>query len=135
MSKVKFDDNYFMTPSEAAHRWVMKRNTIIAALTRGRFNECLEEGLVRKFTLHGSTEWSISAKAMRQVYGDEDKVQVFELWKQVGSEGSNPDFSIHFKGRPLKVFKNVQEIPNELLDQLKEIEDYNSARELVKQWS
>lgn len=64
-------DDYVMTPREAAYRWNMKRNTLIAALNRGTFDDQGERGLVRKFTLHGGkTVWYITAKAMREVYGD-----------------------------------------------------------------
>lgn len=71
-----FKQNEMFTTSEAAYRWGLKRNTVVAALNRGRFDKQSEAGDVRKFTLHGSTEWYISIKVMREVFGDEDKVQI-----------------------------------------------------------
>jgi hypothetical protein len=59
-----------MYPNEASYRWGMKKNTLIAALNRGRFDEQGMNGYVRKFTLSGRTNWYIKVKAMREVYGE-----------------------------------------------------------------
>jgi Helix-turn-helix domain len=61
-----------MSPTEAAERWGLKRNTIIAALNRGRFDEQIERGLVKKYeTEYGKNEWYITVQAMKEVYGPE----------------------------------------------------------------
>jgi hypothetical protein len=61
-----------MSPTEAAERWGLKRNTIIAALNRGRFDKQIERGLVKKYeTEYGKNEWYITVQAMKEVYGAE----------------------------------------------------------------
>lgn len=59
-----------MTPSEAAERWGLKRNTIIAALNRGLFDEQIKKGLVRKYVKeNGQAEWYLTEQAMIEKYG------------------------------------------------------------------
>ncbi|WEG14909.1 helix-turn-helix domain-containing protein [Pullulanibacillus sp. KACC 23026] len=57
-----------MTPPEASERWGLKKDTVRAALTRGRFDDQIKRGLVRK---SGST-WLIHEQAMIEVYGHRD---------------------------------------------------------------
>jgi hypothetical protein len=64
-------DNHTMSPREAAWRWGMKRNTLIAAILRGRFDDQGERGLIRRFSAPGiKTVYSITVQAMKEVYGD-----------------------------------------------------------------
>lgn len=59
-----------MTPSEAAERWGLKRNTIVAALNRGLFDEQIKKGLVRKYVKkNGQAEWYLTEQAMIEKYG------------------------------------------------------------------
>lgn len=58
--------NKVMTPPEASQRWGLKRDTVRAALTRGRFDEQIARGLVRK----AEKTWLITEQAMREVYGE-----------------------------------------------------------------
>lgn len=59
-----------MTPSEAADQWGLKRNTIVAALNRGWFDDQIRRGLVRKHVKeNGQTEWYITKHAMIEKYG------------------------------------------------------------------
>lgn len=122
----------FLTPSEAAFRWGIKRNTLIAALTRGRFDELLESGEVRKFTQHGSTEWYVSVKAMREIYGDENKIQIIELWQRVG-DTQKPKKSVHFNRRHILMLENDQELPIEVLEKLREFDEYEAAFKYLRQ--
>lgn len=121
-----FKDSDFFTPNEAAFRWNMKRNTIIAALNRGRFDNQLEEGSIKKFSLQGSPDWYISAKAMRDVFGDEEKVQVFESWSKVGDERKPKKF-VHFNKRPVYQTVHGEDVSEDLLDGLREFDDFESA--------
>jgi ethanolamine utilization protein EutQ (cupin superfamily) len=67
---VVFPLSAVMSPSEAAERWGMKRNTIIAALNRGQFDKQIEKGLVRKYVKeNGQTEWYLTEQAMIEKYG------------------------------------------------------------------
>lgn len=62
----------FMTTTEAAERWGLKRNTLIASLTRGRFEDQKQNGLIRTFNpKHGKRVYYISELAMNEVYGKE----------------------------------------------------------------
>jgi hypothetical protein len=66
----KFHLRDVMTPSEAAERWGLKRNTIVAALNRGLFDDQIRRGLVRKHVKeNGQTEWYITKHAMIEKYG------------------------------------------------------------------
>ncbi|MBA4544594.1 DNA-binding protein [Thermoactinomyces daqus] len=60
---------HIMTTSEAAQRWGYKENTIRAAIARGRFDEQIRKGMLRK---SGDT-WLIHEKAMYEVYGKPKK--------------------------------------------------------------
>ncbi|GIP25455.1 hypothetical protein J23TS9_05850 [Paenibacillus sp. J23TS9] len=130
--KQYLEDSDELTPSEAAYRWGMKRNTLIAALNRGRFNEHLSNGEVRRFTQHGSTEWYLSVKAMRNVYGDEDRVQVFELSNLEG-ETLRPREGLFFEGHFIYITKPGEILDQELLLKLRECTDHYKARELMEQ--
>lgn len=55
-----------MTAPEAAERWGVNYDTLRAALTQGKFNREIQEGLVRK---HRGT-WLIADEAMMRVYGE-----------------------------------------------------------------
>ncbi|WP_240371700.1 helix-turn-helix domain-containing protein [Anoxybacteroides rupiense] len=71
MSELRFPLSAVMSPSEAAERWGLKRNTIIAALNRGLFDEQIEKGLVKKYVKeNGQTEWYLTEKAMKEKYGE-----------------------------------------------------------------
>lgn len=123
----------YFTPTEAAYRWSLKRNTVIAALNRGRFNAYLQEGLVKKFSLEGSTDWYITAKAMREVFGPEDKVQVFELWNRVG-DNSKPKKSICFMGKNVYIAEGGEEIPEDVLEKMRTTENYREARRVISEY-
>lgn len=128
-----FKDTDFFTPSEAAFRWNLKRNTVIAALNRGRFNSLIQKGLVKRFSLEGSTAWYITAAAMREVFGEEDKVQIFELWNHVG-DNSKPRKSICFDGRNIYVTQPDEEIPLEILEKIRKLDNYRDARRELHQF-
>jgi predicted transcriptional regulator of viral defense system len=67
---MKFHLHEVMTPSEAAERWGLKRNTIVAALNRGWFDKQIKKGLIRKYVKeNGKTEWYITEQAMVEKYG------------------------------------------------------------------
>lgn len=70
-----------MSPTEAAERWGMKRNTLIAALNRGKFDTQIERGLIKRYEPeHDRTEWYITKQAMEEVYGEEvTRVKVSEI--------------------------------------------------------
>lgn len=119
-----------LTVSEAAYRWGVKRNTLVAALNRGRFDRHLESGEVRKFTLHGATEWYVSVKAMRAVFGTEEKVQIYELWNEVGDKRP-PKRSLNFRGKHIKVFGRDEVISDELIEALNMVETYEEAYKIV----
>jgi hypothetical protein len=71
---MKFHLYEVMTPSEAAERWGLKRNTIIAALNRGLFNKQIEKGLVRHHRYeNGRSDWYLTEQALREVYGEPKK--------------------------------------------------------------
>lgn len=123
-------EDVFMTPSEAAYRWRIKRNTLIAALNRGKFDDYIREGLTKKFTQHGATEWLVSVRAMRDVFGDEDKVQVFELGNLEG-ETSEPRSVIYFEFRWLCMTAPGAVITEEIMEYLRACETYEAALELV----
>jgi hypothetical protein len=73
-----------MSLTEAAERWGLKRNTLIAALNRGRFYDQIKSGLVRKYeNAHGKTEWYITKQAMEEVYGEEIKMKKFASEKEL----------------------------------------------------
>lgn len=55
-----------MVPAESAEKWGIQRNTVIAALNRGRFDDQIARGLVRR---SGNT-WLITEQAMREVFGE-----------------------------------------------------------------
>jgi len=68
---VVFPLSAVMSPSEAAERWGLKRNTIIAALNRGLFDEQIEKGLVRQYQYeNGKSDWYLTEQALREVYGE-----------------------------------------------------------------
>jgi hypothetical protein len=68
---MKFKLDEVMSPSEAAERWGLKRNTIIAALNRGIFEEQVRKGLVRQHQYkNGKSDWYITEQALREVYGE-----------------------------------------------------------------
>ncbi|WP_449603000.1 hypothetical protein [Paenibacillus sp. Marseille-Q9583] len=123
-------DDVFMTPSEAAYRWRMKRNTLIAALNRGRFDHFIREGSTKKFTQHGATEWLVSVRAMREAFGDEDKLQVFELGNLQG-ETSEPRSAIYFDYRWLCMSAPGVLISEEVLDLLRTCEAYEDALKIA----
>lgn len=56
-----------LTPGEAEERWGLKEGTVRAALNRGRFDEQIREGAVRK----SKKVWLLTDQAMREVYGAE----------------------------------------------------------------
>ncbi|MEK4236446.1 hypothetical protein [Paenibacillus sp. FSL H7-0714] len=122
----------FLTPSEAAYRWGVKRNTLIAALNRGRFDDYLDSSEVKKFTQHGSTEWAISVRAMREVFRDEDMVQVFEMANLVG-ETLKPRSAVFFNGHFVYTTKPGERISSKLLGDLRKCDDHMTACELLKQ--
>ncbi|MBY0202449.1 hypothetical protein [Paenibacillus cucumis (ex Kampfer et al. 2016)] len=128
-----FKDNDFFTPNEAAFRWKLKRNTVIAALNRGRFNDFIQNGLVKRFTLKGSPDWYISATAMRAVFGEEDKVQVFELWNRIDDE-SKPKQSICFNGRNIYTTQIDEDVPIEVLENMRKCDNYRDARRIVQEY-
>ncbi|SFA54757.1 hypothetical protein SAMN05192569_10559 [Parageobacillus thermantarcticus] len=67
---MKFHLHEVMTPSEAAERWGLKRNTLVAALNRGWFDKQIKKGLIRKYVKeNGKTEWYITEQAMFEKYG------------------------------------------------------------------
>lgn len=71
---VVFPLSAIMSPSEAAERWGLKRNTIIAALNRGLFDEQIEKGLVRQHQYeNGKSDWYLTEQALREVYGEPRK--------------------------------------------------------------
>lgn len=58
-----------MTPGEVEERWGLKDGTIRAALTRGRFDDQIERGLIRK----SKKVWLLTDLAIREVYGEEKR--------------------------------------------------------------
>ena len=46
--EMNMDLSKIMTTSEAAKRWGFKENTIRAAISRGRFDQQIKKGLLRK---------------------------------------------------------------------------------------
>jgi len=63
-------ETHTMSPREAAWRWNMKKNTLLVAIKRGRFDNQGMRGLIRRFSAPGiRTQYSISVKAMTEVYG------------------------------------------------------------------
>lgn len=128
-----FKDTDFFTPNEAAFRWNLKRNTVIAALNRGRFNHYIQNGLVKRFTLDGSPDWYLSATAMREVFGEEDKVQIFELWNRVGDH-SKPRQSICLNGQNIYTTQSDEEVPLEVLEKIRKCENYRDARRVIQEY-
>lgn len=55
-----------MTPPEASNQWGLSKDTVRAALTRGKFDKQIEKGLVRK----SGNQWLIHRDAMLEVYGE-----------------------------------------------------------------
>lgn len=55
-----------MTTTEAAEKWGLKENTVRAALTRGRFDNQIMRGIVRK----SGKIWLVTEQAMREIYGE-----------------------------------------------------------------
>ena len=58
---------YWMTAAEADERWGKPSGTVRVAISRGRFDDWVEKGHVRK---SGNT-WLITEQAMAAVYGPE----------------------------------------------------------------
>lgn len=76
-----------MTPSEAAERWGLKRNTIIAALNRGLFDEQIKKGLVRQHQYeNGKSDWYLTEQALREVYGDQNSQKKTQSEKYFADE-------------------------------------------------
>ncbi|MMZ47371.1 hypothetical protein D1872_90150 [compost metagenome] len=66
----KYIASHALTPTEAAEKFGMKRNTIIAALIRGRFDEEFEKGTARKYTTDsGKNIYYLTEEAMIAVFG------------------------------------------------------------------
>lgn len=132
MTNYYLQDDVFMTPSEAAYRWNVKRNTLIAALNRGRFNEYIGDG-VKRFTQHGATEWLLSVKAMRDLFGGEDKVQVFEL-NNLPNETTPSRSAVYFNHRWLCMTNVEVDVTEEMLETFRTCESYESAKQMAVQF-
>jgi Helix-turn-helix domain len=94
-SELKFNLSDIMSPSEAAERWGLKRNTVIAALTRGRFDEQIEKGLVKKYVKEtGQAEWYLTTEAMNQIFGGKNMAKVYYEDILVGEVLTNRSLSV-----------------------------------------
>lgn len=69
------DIHIVMTPPEASKQWGLSKDTVRAALTRGRFDEQIKKGLVRK----SGGQWLLNKQAMYEVYGEpKNKIETEE---------------------------------------------------------
>lgn len=98
------DLNDVLTAKEAEQLWDLKDGTIRSSCTRGRLNEFIKYGQVRK---SGST-WLIKKEAMEQVYGKTKEEKEMEFLQLVEN----------LKGRNVTMLEmdNVLGVENSIFD-------------------
>lgn len=121
------------TPSEAADRWGIPRNTLNAAINRGKFDKQIEKGLLRKFQSGNISQWSISYEAMKEVYGLPKRFQVVEKW--VSNKGDQKRMQFFFFDENLVHVGDHDEIfPDSFFEAVSNAKSYDEARGLVFQF-